>query len=421
MLKKAKLFGEAVATVRRTVPFLLGMGLYNLGVNYVWISYNSLVLPLQVGLLVPQREQGLVVGIIAAVAVTVGVLVNLFSGVLSDNVKLRWGKRRPYILLGTVLCSLSLLLPVFFALTLALAFLSFLLMQTFTNLSSGSYQPLLPDIIQEHQRGEAAGLQGMMTLVGSAMGYGLTGYLVGSGYTSLALIPLSAVFLLTTLVTIGTIRNNDASIFPTSGMRLRETVIEMFRPRTVVRVFFWLVVGSFLIFMGSSGLVYFEVYYFERILNIPNPGDAVAIAGIVILMVSVVSAVVFGFFSDRVGRRNLIIGAAIVAGVATFFVPFVKNFDVFLVVACFVGGPLGVFNSVVFALASDLSPAQETGKYMSYYNLAVGEGGAVAPLFDGVLLYVFGYSSLTGFVALFGLSAVFYIVGAALIFKVPKR
>jgi MFS family permease len=397
------------------------MSVYNLGVNYVWVSYNSLILPLQIGLLVPQHDQGLVLGIVVSVAVAVGVIINIFSGVMSDSIKLGWGKRRPYILLGTLLCSISLLVPIFLVLALPVAFLSFLLMQSFTNLSSGSYQPLLPDLIEEHQRGMTSGFQGMMTLAGSAVGYGLTGYLVGTGYKSYALIPMSIAFLLTTLVTITTIRNSDAPVAATGAIKIRQAVFEMFRPKTFVKAFYWLTVGSFLILMGSSGLMYFEVYYFETILKIANPGIAVGEAGIVILMVAVVSAMIFGFMSDKIGRRNLIIGAGIVAGVATFFVPFLTSFYVFLGVACFVGGSLGIFNSVVFALASDLAPKQETGKYMAYYNLAVGGAGAVAPLIDGIMLFLFGSSSVSGFVALFGLSSIFYLSGAALLFRVPKR
>lgn len=410
-----------MAVGRRTVPFLLGMSIYNLGINYVWISYNSLILPLQIGLLVPQREQGLLVGIFASVAVTIGVLVNILSGVLSDNVRLRWGRRRPYILFGAALCSLSLVLPVFAVLTLSVAFLTFLMMQTFTNFSSGSYQPLLPDLIEEHQRGETSGFQGMMTLAGSAVGFGLTGYLVGQGYTPYALVPVSCAFFLTTVVTLTTIRHADAPVAETNRMKLGEAVAEMFRPRTLVGAFLWLTVGSFLILMGSSGLTYFEVYFFRTVLNIPNPGYAVGIAGIVTLVVAVISAVVFGTASDRMGRRNMIIAAAMVAGAAIAVVPFVKSFDEFLVVSACVGGALGIFNSVVFALASDLAPKHETGKYMAYYNLAVGGSGAVAPLLDGLMLYLFGGSSVTGFVALFGLSSIFYFSGALLLLRVPRR
>ena len=409
-----------MAAGRRSVAFLLGMSVYNLGINYVWISYNSLVLPLQIGSLVSKQDEALVLGVIAGVSVALGVFVNILSGVMSDSVKLWWGRRRSYILLGAVLCCATLLLPVILALALSVAIVSFLLMQIFTNLSSGSYQPLLPDLIQEHQRGMTSGFQGMMTLAGSAMGYGLTGYLLGSGYTSIALIPMSAAFLLTTLVTVTTIRNSDAPV-PVSAIKVKQAVLEMFRPRTIVRDFLWLTLGSFLILMGSGGLTFFEVYYFQTVLKISSPATLVGEAGIVILLVAVISAVLFGFASDKVGRRNLIIGAGFVAGAATFFVPFVTSFAVFLFVACFVGGSLGIFNSVVFALASDLSPKQETGKYMSYYNVAVGGAGAVAPLVDGIMLYLFGTTNVTAFVAMFGLSSILYLAGASLLFKVPKR
>jgi MFS family permease len=400
---------------------MLGMALYNLGVNYVWISYNSIILPRQVELAFPVEVKTLALGFVVGLSTAAGVTVNILSGVLSDNIRLRWGRRWPYILLGTLLTSLALLAPALLPVAVLTVVSSYLLMQVFTNLSAGSYQPLLPDIIQENQRGETSGFQGLMTLFGSAIGFGLTGYLVGSGELGDALVSMSVTFLFTALITIQTIKRPDR--FPHEPIRISigAAVQEMFRPRTVVMSFFWLVVGSFLIFNGSAGLTFFEFYYFESILKVSNPSFAVAIAGLVVLVVAMVSSVLFGFLSDRVGRRNMIIGAALVAGTATIFIPFLTNFGVFLVVASFVGGPLGIFNSVSYALAGDLSPREETGKYMAYANLAVGGAGITAPLIDGVLLYVFGVSSLSAFVALFTLSSVFYFVGAAALLKIPRR
>ena len=400
------------------------MGVYNLGVNYVWISYNSFILPLQVQSIVPSDQKGLVLGAIVALSTTAGILVNILSGVLSDNIRLGRGKRWPYILIGTALTVISLLLPAILRLALFLVISSYFLVQIFTNLSAGSYQPLLPDLIEEKQRGESSGIQGLMTLIGSAIGFGLTGYLTGLGYFQYALVSLAAVFLFTTMITIRTIRAYDRSDALRKAMKLRDAISEIFRPRTVVSGFFWLVLGSFWIFMGSSGLTFFEIYYFETVLGISSPSSAAyaaGIAGIVILVVSMVSAVVLGSLSDKVGRRNMIIGAAVVAGLATFLIPFLRSFNNFLVVACLVGGPLGVFNSVGFALAGDLSPKEEAGKYMAYSNLSVGGASAVATLVDGLMLYIFGSTSVTAFIMLFSLSAAFYFLGAALLLRVPRR
>jgi len=409
-----------VAIARRSIPFLLGMALYNLGVNYIWISYNSIILPNQIQLLFPVQK-ALVVGIVVSLSTTAGIIVNIFSGVLSDNIRLGWGRRWPYILLGTILTCLGLLVPALLPLAVFAVVSGYLMMQVFTNLSAGSYQPLLPDIIQEDQRGQTSGFQGLMTLIGSAMGFGLTGYLVGIGQVGSALISMSVAFLFTALFTIGTIRHSDKFPHEPVSISIRGAAREIFRPNTVVISFFWLVFGSFLIFMGSAGLTYFEYYYFETILKISNPAFAVAITGLVVLVAAMFSSIVFGTLSDRVGRRNLIIGAAVVAGAATFFIPFLTNFYVFLGVACLVGGPLGVFNSVVYALASDLAPREETGKYMAYQNLAVGGASVVATPLEGALLNFLGVSNMLGFVAIFAISSAFYFVGAAVLFKVPKR
>jgi MFS family permease len=400
------------------------MALYYLGVNYVWISYNSLVLPRQIELLFSPGIKGLVLGVVVGLSNAVGVVINIFSGVLSDHIRLRWGRRWPYILLGAFLASIILLVPALLPIATLTVVSSYLMMQVFTNFSSGSYQPLLPDMIQENQRGETSGFQALMTLLGSAIGFGLTGYLVGSGELGEALIIMAGTFLLTALLTVRTIRRFDVFPHGSKSTGVGAAVHEMFRPRTMVVPFFWLVAGSFLTYMGSNGLTFYEVYYFEAILKITEPGAAyyaVAITGLVVLMVAMVSALVFGNLSDRIGRRNLIIGAALVAGTATVFIPFLTNFYVFLIVACFVGGPLGIFNSVGFALASDLAPRDETGKYMAYYNLASGGGNAVAPVVDGAMLFVFGATTLLAFVALFTLSCVFYFSGAAALSRVPRR
>ena len=409
-----------MAVPRRSVPFLLGMALYNLGVNYVWISYNSIILPNQIEPLFP-GEKALVLGIVVSLSTTAGLVVNIFSGVLSDNIRLGSGRRWPYIFLGALLTSLALLAPALLPLASFTVISSYLMMQIFTNLSAGSYQPLLPDMIQEDQRGQAAGFQGLMTLIGSAMGFGLTGYLVGAGELRGALVSMSVAFLFTTVFTIRTIRRSDRFLHEPTSTSVWGAAREIFSPRTVVVSFFWLVLGSFLIFNGSAGLAFFEYYFFETVLKMPSPADAVAIAGLVTLVAAMFSSIVFGYLSDRIGRRNLIIGAALVAGAATFFIPYLTSFGVFLVVASLVGGPLGVFNSVSFALASDLAPRDETGKYMAYYNLAVGGASVVAATVDGVLLYVYGVSSLLGFIVIFTLSSAFYCVGAVTLLRVPKR
>ncbi len=43
-------------------------------------------------------------------------------------------------------------------------------MQFVTNVGNGAWWPLLVDVVPEHQRGTASGIQGALTLVGAAIG-----------------------------------------------------------------------------------------------------------------------------------------------------------------------------------------------------------------------------------------------------------
>jgi len=83
---------------------------------------------------------------------------------------------------------------------------------------------------------------------------------------------------------------------------------------------------------------------------------------------------------------------------------------------------IGLFNSVSNSFASDLVPKEESGKYMAYFNLAIGLANASSPVVAGTVLFLLGGAqSWAGFAAIFVLSSLFYCLGAALIFKVRKR
>ena len=123
-----------------------------------------------------------------------------------------------------------------------------------------------------------------------------------------------------------------------------------------------------------------------------SPTQALAsqgIFGLVSLAVIAVFVVLAGYLSDKVGRRNMIIGAVMASAIITLLFPFVPQlgallpaltgFGVFLLLASFYSAAIGMVQSVDTALTSDLVPLEEAGKYMGYANLAQGVANAVAP------------------------------------------
>jgi len=405
---------------RRSIGFLIAFSSFYLGLNYLWISYNSLILPTQISILFPESERGLMVGAVAAGGVTLGVIMNILSGIISDQMHSRWGRRTPLIMLGSAVLVLVMILVAVAPLTVIFMASGYVFMQLFSNLAQGSFQPLLPDLMAQDQRGEAGGFLGLFTLIGNALGYGITGLLVGLGYLSLSEFFTIVPIILTVSIALYVIKNHDMPFLGTS-MSLKKAFVNMFKPEEEAPGFFWLVMGSFFVLIGSSGLIYFELYFFDDVLNLSNPAFGVAISGLIVLFVGMVATIGLGNLSDKVGRKSILILAAIIGGIAMPILPFIRSFEFFLVVAAIVGATTGLFMSVEMAYASDLVPARASGQYMAYSNIAFGGSSAFAPIIDGTILYFFGSNMINAFTAMFFTASIFYFAGAILLLKTPKR
>src|SRR5205814_6318467 len=84
----------------------------------------------------------------------------------------RWGRRKPYILIGA-------LLDIIFLFGIAsssefVALLSFLLLlQVSSNFAQGPFQGYVPDLVPAKQVGTASGLMGLMIILGQIVGVGI--------------------------------------------------------------------------------------------------------------------------------------------------------------------------------------------------------------------------------------------------------
>jgi MFS family permease len=111
------------------------------------------------------------------------------------------------------------------------------------------------------------------------------------------------------------------------------------------------------------------------------------------------------------------IADAAFAAVPTALIPFFRSFYIFLVLGILIGSSYGTFYSVSSAMAGDLAPKQEAGKYMALFNLALAGASTVSPLIYGSILFVLSSSVHYSYVALFSTSSVFYLIGSVIIFS----
>jgi MFS family permease len=402
----------ALAVQKRSIFYLLGMCALMFGANYVWVSYNSILLLPMVEKVVAPEVASFTVGLIGFFSTIVGFTVSILSGIITDHTTSRWGRRTPAILIGSLVGLPFIAGAALFHLSLPVIAVSYLGMQFFTNVGNGAWWPLLVDTIPDHQRGLASGLQGLYTLIAAALGFGVVTYLNEINRPDLGLISMAVVFAVSGVINAIAIRPYDKPASGVETISLWKAVRGMFTVKTRVGVFFWMVFAAYLMYMGQNSLQYFARDFIRIYLNQSNPDAGLRIMGMISLVITMAAAVGAGALSDRIGRRKLILWGAYISAVCTVLMAVSQNFTFFLVLTGIRSIATGPIVAVIPALAGGLSPEGEAGQYMAYNNLSTGVSGAVASLIFGALLNAAGAATVSSYINLLVVTAVFYLAGA---------
>ena len=403
---------------KRSVGFLFGMNTLMLGANLVWVAYITILLPTLVEKVVTVNR-GLVVGLLGFFGTLFALVVSILWGILSDHNTSKLGKRTPAILTGALIALPLIGLPTLILLpalrdyllplAIPIILISYFGMQFSTNMSNGAWWPLLVDVVPENQRGMASGIMGFMTLLGSAIGFLVVTGLNQAGRTGAALWLIGGVFTLTGVINAWAIRGKDKPAETSEHLSVWSALTELFTVRTRIPVFFWLVLAMLLANMGLNSLQFFARYFFQTYFPAISPDAALRIMGGISLTVTMLSAVAAGILSDRIGRRTMILWGVVVCAATTLLMGFTTSFTFFLVLTILRSFALGPIVATAPALASDLSPKDEAGRYMAYNNLSTGLSTALSALIGGLLLI--NNMNRTSFMYMFIISAILFAVG----------
>jgi MFS family permease len=396
------------------------MALFTLGSNFVWISFDNVLLPTLVEQ-ATMEYRGLITGLIGFSGMLLGVLVSLFAGVASDRSTSRLGRRTPALLVGTLAgLPFIVLATLFDAPPLAVVVIGFLGMYCFTNVGNGAWWPLIVDTVPERQRGFASGVAGLYALLGAAAGVGLITLLNQAGRTDAALWVLAAALAASGLASVAAVRGLDTPAEPqAAGPGVWSSVRDSFRVRSRVTVFFWVIAASFLANMALNSLQFFARFFFQTYFPGISPDYGFRLMGGISLVCTMIGAVAAGVASDRLGRRRLILASMFASGGLTLAMAFVSSFPAFLALAAVRSLATGPIVGVIPALAADLSPADEAGQYMAYNNVATSLSGAFSSLAFGLVLTSI---DRRGFVTLFLVTAVLFVAGGVVfLIKAPER
>ncbi len=405
------------------------INVYWFGLAFVWNGLHPIILPALMLDLVPEGLKNTYLGGMTFAGLILAMIVQPLAGALSDRTRSRWGRRRPWILAGTLLDLVFLawmavagsVIGTFWGLALG-----YLLLQVANNAAHGPAQGLIPDLVPAERRGLASGIKNLFDMVGLVVTSLIAGQLMGGGNTVPAFAISGGVLLVSTLVTVlGTPEPSTLG----DGARADEVPLADANLRDLLRVdwsshqdYVWLLFSRFLILLGIYVAQSFLQYYVRDWLGAPNAaevtGNLLATLGLALILLVFPA----GGLSDCFGRMGLNLLAGVLIALGIFGLGFARSIPALYLFGGIIGGGTGVFLSVNWALATDLIPVDEAGKYLGLSNLATAGAGAASrlagPLIDGVNALRPG--TYLGYPVVFVLASVATLAGTVLLLRIRK-
>lgn len=399
----------------------IGMNVYWFGLAFLWNGLHPIILPAMLLGFVPEALKNTYLGGLTFGGLVLAMVIQPLAGALSDRTRSRWGRRRPWILLGVlfVIAALALMAR---ASTLGALIAAYVFLQIASNTGHGPAQGLIPDLVPQERHGLAAGIKNLFEMSGLIVTSLVAGKLMSDGNPALALAITGAVVAVTALLTL--LGTPEA---PTGSTRGPATTVETLRQTLRVDLsrapgYNHLLVSRFLILLGIYAVQAFAQYYIRDRLQVPDPaavtGNLMATIGLA-LTVLVFPA---GYLSDRFGRLRLNQLAGILAALGILMLIPIRTILPLYIAGTVIGAATGIFLSVNWALATDLIPQDEAGKYLGLSNLATAGASAVSrlggPLIDGLNAAYPG--AFLGYPALMLLAAFSIVVGVLLANRVSR-
>jgi len=389
---------------------------YWFGLAFMWNSLHPIILPAILLNFVPEKLKNTYLGGLTFLGLILAMIVQPIAGAISDHSTFRWGRRRPYILIGT-------LLDFVFLLVLGLAgnywvlFAGYILLQVSSNVAHGPAQAFIPDLVPENRRGIAAGVKNLADMGGLVAASLVAGRLMGRQDPALAFVVIGLLLLVTMLITLFGVKEEPLVGRRTYAPTVRDTLrVDVQRYPD----YLWLIASRFLILLGLYAVQGFAQYFIHDVLKASNPaqvtGDLMFSIGLA-LMVLVFPA---GYLSDRIGRKRLNVVAGLLAALGIFLLLFATDYARLMLFGTIIGTGTGIFVSVNWALATDLIPKREAGKYLGFSNLATAGAGATSRLGGPLIDFFNARQPGQGYSLLFVLACLCVLAGTALLAKVRE-
>lgn len=381
-----------------------------------YAALTGILLPIQVALInADDKIQNL------AIVTTVSFVFTLFAqpivGAFSDRTRSKLGRRAPWMLIGSSVAAIFLL--GLGGMTNVLWITIFwVVIQVALNALQGPLSAIVPDRFPRSKRGAASAMVGMGMMIGATVGTVAAGQFasnVGIGYTVFGV----GVLVVTVLFVLF---NRDGSS--------KALVVEPFSWKQFLSGFWidpkanpdfaWAFAARFFFILGYFVIAAYNLYILTDYIGLSLQDAALnagllAIVGMVPTLISIILA---GFWSDKIGRRKIFIYAASVLMVIGLTMPlFMPNLTGMLIMSAINGLGFGLYMACDTALMTEVLPGGgvAAGKDLGILNVATNIPQAMSPAVAALIIGTMG-----GFPSLFVFGMISVIIAAVVLIPIKS-
>ncbi|MFZ4894757.1 MFS transporter [Plantibacter sp. Mn2098] len=387
------------------------------------VTLGSLATPLVVALslrvldLVPEAGKESALAVVTAVGAVAALISNPVFGHLSDRTTSRFGRRRPWIVVGTLIGLGGSILAAA-APTLPVLVIAWAIAQIGYNATTASLSGLLADQIPDEQRAKASGLFGAFGFLGLVPALALATLFAGN--LTLLMLTMPVIAVVVTFIVCASIPDAPISRADSAPIRLRQVAASMVVNPFAHPLFSLAWLQRFAMQFGYTIVGTFGLFYLMLRLGMTaqHAAPLVTLSTLVGAALNFIAAFGGGYLAARKGNfMPFLVGSAVLLAVSLLMKAFTDSLLIFWISTALGGFALGCYYAVDLAIALRTIPERDAGRYLGVFNIAKTLPQSLAPVAAPFVIMIGGTDPIAGgeknYAALYVVAAVLVLASLA--------